>query len=81
MTDETLSWRAIKPGWRVLARDGSALGTVHEVIAAEREDIFRGVRIRVGLLSGEIEALSDHIERISDGEVHTSLDPEGHPPA
>lgn len=69
----TLSWRAVKEGWRVLGADGRELGMVHRVLAAEQEDIFRGVVVKSGLLGGEWEVLSDRIDRIDEGVVHTSL--------
>ena len=82
MTDDTLSWRSIEPGWRVLASDGSALGAVQSVLAADQEDIFRGVLVRRGLIGGDdFEVLSERIDRITDGELHTSLGPEAAAPA
>jgi ribose 5-phosphate isomerase A len=71
----TLSWRALEEGWRVLDRDGSELGVVHRVLAAEHEDIFRGVLVKRGLLGTEWEILSDRIDRIDEGAVRTSLAP------
>jgi hypothetical protein len=75
--DETLSWRAIKPGHRVLGRDGEELGTVHRVLADEGADIFHGVSLRHGLFGPEAEITADRIERITADSLHTSLVADG----
>lgn len=71
--DETLSWRAIQPGHRILARDGQELGTVHRVLADEGADIFHGVSIRRGMFGPEIEVTADRIERITADACQTNL--------
>jgi uncharacterized protein YrrD len=43
-TDE-ISWRAILYGTPIFAGDGSAVGTVHEVLGSDAEDIFHGIRV------------------------------------
>ena len=73
MTGETLAWRAIKSGWRVLDRDGAPIGTVHRVLADDREDIFHGVAVKRSLLSREVEVLAARIDRIEPDAVDTSL--------
>ena len=77
MADETLAWRAIKPGSTVLDRDGGSLGTVSRVLADDGADIFHGITVREGLpvVGEEREVLAGDIERITEGAVHTSLPP------
>ena len=70
---ETLSWRAIRPGHRIVGRDGDELGTVHRVLADEGADIFHGVSLRRGLFAPEVEITADRIERISEESVQTNL--------
>ena len=70
---DTLSWRAIHPGQRILGRDGGELGTVHRVLADEAADIFHGVSLRRGLFAPEVEIIAERIERISEDSIHTSL--------
>ncbi|MBJ7610070.1 MAG: hypothetical protein JF887_11665 [Candidatus Dormibacteraeota bacterium] len=70
--EEALSWRAIKPGHKVLGREGQ-IGTVHRVLADYGADIFHGVSLRRGLLGPELEITADHIERISSDSLWTAL--------
>src|ERR1035437_878903 len=71
--EETLAWRVIKPGHRVLDRDGAELGTVARVLGDEGADIFRGVALHRGMLTGDVEVLADRIGVIAADHLHTSL--------
>jgi hypothetical protein len=71
--EETLAWRVIKPGHRVLDRDGAELGTVARVLADEGADIFHGVALHRGMLTGDVEVLADRIGVIAADHLHTSL--------
>ncbi|MDQ6846295.1 MAG: PRC-barrel domain-containing protein [Candidatus Dormibacteraeota bacterium] len=75
MAGETLAWRAIKPGHKVLDRDGGEIGTVTRVLADEGADIFHGVAVRRGLpLVGEdYEVVAAQIARIDEDALHTTL--------
>ncbi len=71
MAEETLAWRAIKPGHRVLDRDGTDIGTVSRVLADDGADIFHGVALRHG--RDEHEVLAAQIDRIGEDTLHTTL--------
>jgi hypothetical protein len=71
MAGDTLAWRTITPGQKVLARDGADIGTVARVLADEGADIFHGVALR--LAGEEREVVASQIERISEDAVHTTL--------
>jgi hypothetical protein len=75
MAEETLAWRAIKPGHRVLDRDGTDIGTVSRVLADDGADIFHGIALRHGmpLIGEEREVLASQIDRIGEAELHTTL--------
>ncbi len=75
MAADTLAWRAIKPGHKVLDRDGTEVGTVARVLADEGADIFHGVAVRHGLplVGEEREVIAAQIERITEDAVHTTL--------
>lgn len=75
MAGETLAWRAIKPGHKVLDRDGGEIGTVTRVLADEGADIFHGVAMHRGLplVGAEHEVVAAQIGCIDEDVVHTSL--------
>jgi ribose 5-phosphate isomerase A len=77
MAGETLAWRMIKPGWKVLSRDGTEIGTVGRVLADDGADIFHGMALKHGgpLGAGEREVLAAQIERIVEDAIWTTLDP------
>jgi rRNA processing protein Gar1 len=48
MADEDqVSWRGVTYGTPVLASDGTRVGTVHEVLGSDSEDIFHGIRLKM----------------------------------
>jgi hypothetical protein len=67
----------IKPGWKVLSRNGTEIGTVGRVLADDGADIFHGIALKHGLprVSGEREVLAAQIEQIVEDAVWTTLDP------
>jgi hypothetical protein len=71
--DDELAWSAIKPGHRILDRDGEEIGKVHRVLADEGADIFHGVSLRQGMMGPEVEVTADQITRITAERVHTTL--------
>ena len=75
MAEETLAWRAISPGWKVLDREGGVLGSVSRVLADEGADIFHGIAVRRGLpvVGEEREVLAAQIDRIAEDTVFTSV--------
>ncbi|HXB65875.1 MAG TPA: DUF2171 domain-containing protein [Solirubrobacteraceae bacterium] len=71
-----VSWKSIKPGWKVLAADGSKVGEVDEVTGDERSDIFDGISIAVNKLGQPRYATSDLVAGVEQGIVRLSLDRE-----
>ncbi len=78
MAEDTLAWRAIKPGHTVFGRDGTEVGTVSRVLADDGADIFHGIALRHGLpiIGEERELLASQIVRITEDAVYTSLSAE-----
>ena len=70
---DVIAWTAVKPGHRVLDREGHEIGAVHRVLADDSADIFHGVSLRRGVLSNEVEITADRIERITPEYIHTDL--------
>jgi hypothetical protein len=71
---DRVSWLAIRPGWKVLAVDGSQIGEVDEVVGDENEDIFDGISIAVTALGQPRYVDSDRIAAIEQGVVTLSVD-------
>jgi hypothetical protein len=75
MGDPT-SWLVIEKGWRVLAADGTEVGTVVETLGDEDRDIFDGLTLSTGLLSKPVYVPSERVGEIVEGCVTISLDAE-----
>ena len=67
------SWLVIEPGWKVLASDGSEVGSVHETLGDKELDIFDGLSVSTGLLAKRTYVPSEHVGEIREGEIHLSL--------
>jgi hypothetical protein len=73
MTTTPVSWYAIERGWRVTTLDGTAIGTVGEVLGDEELDIFHGISINVGIGRLPREVPADLVSVIEDGNVTLAL--------
>jgi hypothetical protein len=70
---DPVSWFVVEPGWKVLAADGSEVGTVHETLGDEELDIFDGLAVVTGGLSKPAYVPSEQVGEIREGEVHLAL--------
>jgi hypothetical protein len=70
---DPVAWVNIEHGWRVVDASGEELGSVHEVAGDENVDIFDGIVIHAGVLSGNKYVPSESVTEIYDGEVHVSV--------
>jgi sporulation protein YlmC with PRC-barrel domain len=70
---DPVAWTMIESGWKVFDAEGEEIGTVHEVTGDENVDIFDGLAIKQGTLSGEQYVPSENVGQILMGEVHLSL--------
>jgi len=76
MTDNAdsneVSWRGIVYGTAVVAADGMKVGTVHEVLGSDQEDIFHGIRVaRAG--RPDVMIMASDIASMTSSGVSTSL--------
>jgi hypothetical protein len=71
---DPVSWLVIEKGWKVLAADGSEVGTVAETLGDENHDIFDGLAVSTGLLSKPVYLPSEQVGEIVEGAVRLSLD-------
>jgi hypothetical protein len=70
---DPVSWLLIRPGWKVLAADGSEVGEVDEVAGDDTEDIFDGLAIATEAFGKPRYVPAEQVGRITEGAVHLSL--------
>ena len=63
----------VRPGWKVLAADGSEVGTVEDTLGDEELDIFDGLAVSRGPLSRAAYVRSEDIGEIREGQVRLAL--------
>ena len=70
---DPVSWLLIRPGWKVLASDGSEVGEVDEIAGDDTEDIFDGLAIAASAFGKPRYVPAEQVAQITDGVVHLSL--------
>ena len=70
---DPVSWLVVEQGWRVVTADGSAVGTVEEVIGDTGKDIFNGLSVSPGLLKRPKYVPAEAVAEIAEGEVRLAL--------
>ncbi len=68
-----ISYMALQKGTPVVTSDGTELGTVTEVISDDQKDIFSGLEVTSGLLSGKRFVPADLVASITDDAVELSF--------
>jgi uncharacterized protein YrrD len=64
----------IERGWAVVDRDGDEVGHVDELVGDTNADIFNGLSVSTGLLSGTKYVPAESVGSIVEGRVQLSLD-------
>ncbi len=75
MDDAPVSWLAIRPGWKVVAADGTQVGRVDEVAGDDTKDIFDGLAVAASALGRPRYVLGEQVGRITEGTVHLRVSP------
>jgi hypothetical protein len=70
---DPVSWLVVEHGWKVVAADGSGVGTVEEVIGDTGKDIFNGLSVSSGLLKRPKYVPAEQVAEIAEGEVRLAL--------
>jgi sporulation protein YlmC with PRC-barrel domain len=73
---DPVSWLVIEPGWTVVARDGTDVGRVEEVVGDLDDDIFNGLAVTSGVLGRPKYIPAERVAEIVEGEVRLDLAPE-----
>jgi uncharacterized protein YrrD len=70
---DPVAWTLIEHGWTVIDADGNEIGKVAEITGDENADIFDGIAVSEGLLSGKKYVPSEQVGEIVDGAVHLTV--------
>ena len=70
---DPVAWIMIEPGWKVVDAEGNEIGRVEEVEGDPNADIFNGLLISTGLLSGHRYVPAEQVGLISEGHVQLRL--------
>ena len=70
---DPISWLMIEPGWKVVAADGTEVGTIEEVVGDTGSDIFNGLAVSTGLLTRPKYVPAERVSEITEGEVRVDL--------
>jgi hypothetical protein len=73
---DPVSWFLIRPGWKVVAADGSEVGTVEDIAGDEDHDIFDGLAVATGILGKPRYVPAEQVRRIEEGTVQLALGPD-----
>jgi hypothetical protein len=73
VSGDRVSWLLVEHGWKVVAADGSSIGTVAEVVGDTGEDIFNGVSVSPGLLKRPKYVPAEQVAEITEGEVQLAI--------
>ena len=70
---DPVSWLVVEHGWKVVASDGKAVGSVEEVIGDTGEDIFNGISVTPGLLKRPKYVPAERVAEITEGEIRLAI--------
>lgn len=70
---DPVSWLLIRPGWKVVAADGTEVGEVDEVAGDDTKDIFDGLAVATGAFGKPRYVPAEQVGQITDGVVHLTL--------
>lgn len=70
---DPVAWYLIEQGWEVVDAAGDEVGLVEEVAGDANADIFSGLVISTGLLSGPRFVPAEQVQSLTEGHVHLSL--------
>jgi hypothetical protein len=73
VSGDPVSWFVVEHGWKVLAVDGTSVGTVEEVIGDTGKDIFNGLSVSPGLIKHPRYVPAEEVAEITEGEIRLRL--------
>jgi uncharacterized protein YrrD len=73
VNEPEVSWKALEPGADVASVDGESIGTLSRVVGDADADVFTGIAVKPGVLSGERLVPSERVRGIWAGRVEIEL--------
>lgn len=70
---DPIGWRGVIYGTPVASADGAKVGTVREVLGSDGEDIFHGLRVRLGDARRDVMVPADDVTTLSRDLIGTDL--------
>jgi hypothetical protein len=70
---DPVSWLVIEPGWKVVATDGTEVGSVDEIVGDTGKDIFNGLAVSSGILGRPKYVPAERVAEIVEGEVRLDV--------
>ena len=70
---EPVSWLLIRPGWKVVASDGTEIGEIDEVAGDSSRDIFDGLACATSALGKPRYVPAEQVSEITEGVVRLSI--------
>jgi uncharacterized protein YrrD len=74
--ERPVSWKTILADAPVFSSDDEEVGTVHEVLGSEQEDIFHGIVVRSGLLGKDVVVVAQDVTGLGDKRIDLALSAE-----
>jgi hypothetical protein len=71
--ERPLSWRAVIPETPVISSNDQEVGTVHEVLGWDQEDIFHGIVVRLGAPGEDRLIPAERLTEITNHRLVVSL--------
>jgi PRC-barrel domain len=68
-----VSWKLIEPGAQIESADGEKVATVSRVVGDADADVFTGIAVKAGILSGERLIPSERVQGIWADRVQVDL--------
>jgi hypothetical protein len=73
MSEPEVSWKALEPGADVFGSDGESIATLSRVVGDAEADVFTGIAVKPGVLSGERLVPSERVRGIWPNRVEIDL--------
>ena len=70
---DPVSWFLIRPGWKVVAADGTEVGRVDEIRGDQERDIFDGLDVAASVFGAARYVPAEQVDRIEEGLVRLTL--------